>query len=556
MTSRISQQMSTVLFALIVATFCWLTSAQASPTETGPAASLYPDKSWASRYQSSALQFISHGSDYAAATPGRHPQWVLYLLNKYLSWQPLDLSPKPKGPCDLFKLRESLRLAADIRVRSRIFETYHQQCNSLFNEGPKYPVQQAFKIFSMKYNVDENPFLHRVLFHLPDGQKLKAVLALKDNRVRPLIIVRAGVTGNVEEAFAERFFFYQLFERGLFNVLLVENMTGSDYIHFNKTLNFGGLAESYQNIWLAQMLRSPAQPISKIVQSVHLVGLSLGGQGVLTSAWLARYQANPHLFNSYLALCPLVNTADTFEYLFKKSWLRFPLEIWARSRFAEFESFRPELFKGYWGLPNRLLKAVAKNYKRPNASYLGVREPWFIQRQTDFYSLHELSKWDPTLRDPVWIWITNQDSIVPHDLNTDKLELANPLRIPEGNHCSFPVVWDGRVLSTILEGHILGSANFKLTEKQVRLEVNPKLDWELTDIKFQDDRQVIEIELSAGPKAKRSFMINRSDLDFGFRAEKLSEHEKFMVRRWLGSNLRWAAAEDNSSLLVSWPFVK
>ena len=556
MTSRISLQILATFITFWVG-FYSPASAQSSAQEVNSTTSVFPDKSWVSRYQTNALQFISYGSDYAAATPGRHPQWALYLLNKYLSWQPVDLTSTPTGACDLHQLREGIRLAADNRMRTKVLETYRQKCADLFTEGPNNPLQQAVKIFSMKYNIDENPFLHRVLFKLPDGQKLKGVLALKDDRVRPLIIVRAGITGNVEEAFAERFFFYQLFERGLFNVLLVENMTGSDYIHFNKTLNFGGLAESYQNIWLAQILRSPSQPISRIIQSVHLVGLSLGGQGVLTSAWMARYQANPHLFNSYLALCPLVNTVDTFNYLFKKSWMRFPLEVWARSRFAEFETFRPELFKGYWGLPNRLLTAVAKNYKRPNAAYLGVREPWFIQKQTDFYSLHELSKWDPTLRDPVWIWVTDQDSVVPVDINTDKLQLANPLRIAEGNHCSFPVVWDSRVLSTVLEGHILGTSNFKFIEKQVKLEVNPKLNWDLTDIKFENDRQTIEIELSAGPKTKRSFIINRSDLDFGFRSPKLSEHEKFMIRRWLSSNLRWEQnPADNSSLLVSWPVVK
>jgi hypothetical protein len=544
MTFRISFQVLTAILG-----FSLWASAQ---TE-----SVYPDKKWIYAYQTKSVQFISHGSDYAAATPGRHPEWAQYLVNRFLSWQPIDLDPRPEGECDLFKLRESIRNALDVKMRTLALERYHSKCQKLFTEGPSNPLQQAIKIFSMKYNVDENPFLHRVLFHLPDGQKLKGVLALKDTtKSRPLIIVRAGITGNVEEAFAERFFFYQLFERGLFNVLLVENMTGTDYIHFNKTLSFGGIAESYQNIWLAQTLRSSSQHLSKLIQSIHLVGLSLGGQGVLTSAWLARYQTNPKLFSSYLALCPLVNLTDTFDYLFKKSWLKFPLEIWARSRFTEFRTFRPELFKGYWGLPNRLLMAVAKNYKRPPASLLGVKEPWFIKQQTDFYSLHELSKWDPTLRDPVWIWVTNEDSAVPVNLNTDQLQSVDPVRIEEGNHCSFPVVWDNRVLSAILEGYILGASQMRMTEKQVKLEVDPKLSWDLTNVLFQDDKPEIEVELSAGNKTKRSFMINRSDLDFAFRSPKLSEHEKFMIRRWLSSNLRWEPDGTGLSLLVSWPIVK
>ncbi len=543
MTFRISFQVFIVFLA-----FSTLAHAQT----TAP----FPDKSWVLGYQSRAIKFISHGSDYAAATPGRHPQWARYLLNRFLAWQPIDLNPRPTGDCDLYKLREAIRLAPDLRIRTVTLDQYHLKCAKQFIEGPQNPIEQALKIFSMKYEVDQNPFLHRIVFNLPDGQKLKGVLALKDSRNRPLVIVRAGITGNVEEAYAERFFFYQLFERGLFNVLLVENMTGADYIHHNKSLNFGGLAESYQNIWLAQTLTSKFQPISRLVQSVHLIGLSLGGQGVLTSAWMARYQKNPKLFSSYMALCPLVNTVDTFNHLFKESWLRFPLEIWARSRFSEFKTFRPELFEGFLGFPSRMLDAVAKNYKRPDASYLGVVEPWFIEKQTNYYALHQLSKWDPTLRDPVWIWVTKEDNIVPVSLNTDQLQLANPLRISEGSHCSFPVVWDNRVLSAVLQGHVLGNSNFKVFDKKVKLDINPELNWDLTNITFPDDRQIIEIELSAGPKAKRSFTINRSDLDFSFRTPKLSEHEKFMIRRWLSSNLRWERNGTDLSLLVSWPMVK
>ncbi len=546
MTFRISSFNSPVL-ALILSFYSW-GNAQIT--------SAIPDKSWTSVYQKSSIQFVSKGSDYAAATPGRHPEWLQMLMSQYLSYQPTDLTPTPTGECELFKLREAIRLAADPKVRTRIVEQYQIKCPSLFNAGPSNHFKQTLKMFTMNYDVDVNPFFHRVIFSLPDGQKLKGVFAIKDNKARPMVIVRAGITGNVEEAFAERFFFYQLFERGLFNVLLVENMTSTDYIHNNRSLNFGGIAEAYQNIWLAQILRSHRQPISRIVQSVHLMGLSLGGQGVLTSAWLARYQANPRLFSSYLTMCPLVNTMDTFDHLTKKSLIRFPMEFWARSRFVEFKKWRPDLFKGYFGLPNKLLSAVSQNYRKPSASLLGVREPWFIQKQTDFASLHQLSKWDPTLRDPVWVWVTNEDDIVPASLNTDQLQFVGPLRIYQGTHCSFPVVWDNRMLSTILTGHILGTAALNLGEKQVKLDVHPNYPWVLSDVRFYNDRQVIEIELSGGEKIKKSFMVNRSDLDFGFRSLVLSEPEKMMLRRWSATKGLWEKNGNDPSLMVSWPVVK
>ncbi len=515
-------------------------------------------KSWIRAYQSESMKFIPAGSEWAAATPGRHPVWAQKLINQYFAYEPWDQTPTPLGDCDLFKLREAIRQVSDNRFRNQIVQKYRSQCASYFHEGPSNSLQQALKVFSMKYDVDSNPFFHRIVFFLPDGQKLKAVLAMKDLKKRPLVIVRAGITGNVEEAFAERFFLYDFFERGLFNVLLVENMTSTDYIHYNRRLDFGGLTESYQNIWLAQTLTSPSQPFSRFVQSVHLVGLSLGGQGVLTAAWLARYQKNPKLFSSFMAFCPLVNTTETFDYLFKKSWLRFPLEVWAHSRFKEYKAIRPDLFKSYWGLAPHLLSAVAQNYHRPPAALLGVKEPWFVQRQNNnYYSLHELSRWDPTLRDPVWIWVTDQDPAVPVRLNTGQLQLANALHISEGEHCSFPVVWDNRVFSTILNGYIMGSSRWQVPEKQIKLDITPSVNWQLGNIQILDGASVVQVELTAREgKMKKTFSINRSDLDFQFRSAKLSPHEVWMVKRWLATNLHWQADTTGLSVLVSWPMVK
>jgi hypothetical protein len=517
------------------------------------AADKLPDKSWILPYQTNEIQFVRPGSAWTAATPGRHPFWVQTLINRFLAWQPLDSTPTPTGDCDLYKLRESIRTESDNRLQTQIMNQFRSKCPQLFTVGSSFSLVQGLQIFSMKYDIDQNPFFHRVVFQLPDGEKLKGVLAIRDTKRRPLVIVRAGITGNVEEAFAERFFFYQFFERGLFNVLLVENMTGTDYIHYNHSMNFGGIAESYQNIWLAKTLTSPRQPISQFIQSLHLVGLSLGGQGVLTAAWLARYQSNPHLFSSFMAFCPLVNTVETFDYLFQKSWMRYPLEIWAHSRFGELKKFQPELFKKYWGLPRRVLGAIEKNYKRSDASVLGVTEPWFISRRTDYLSLHELSKWDPTLRDPVWIWMTEHDSVVPPNLNTDRLQLLTPLRIPEGNHCSFPVVWDGRLMSAALEGYILGAAKFTMPEKEVKIAANPVLKWKIGDIKIQDGNPMIQVTLITDDRDFRNIQINRNELDFQFRETKLTEHEKFMIQRWISSNLHWKADAQSSGLVVSWP---
>ncbi|MFN8792469.1 MAG: hypothetical protein ACK5Y2_13525 [Bdellovibrionales bacterium] len=515
------------------------------------------DKAHFKQFETPQIEMISSDSPFAAATPGRHPALVQWVFNQVFRWDPQDQGPAPKNECALGPLTRQLERAQAPREKTEIMNRYLQDCESQFLNGELKAHIQALRLFTMSYSIDDHPFLTRVLFHLPDGKKLKGLLAVKDQKRRPFVILRMGITGNIEEAFAERFFYYQLFERGLFNFLMVENMTGTDFIHHNRSVEFAGLAESYQNLWIAQLLRNPQQPISKLVESVHLVGLSLGGQGVLTSAWLSPVQKNPNLFQSFLALCPLVNLKPTFDHLFEGGGVgRLPLEVWAHSRFAEARVFYPELFDTYFGLPGRILKFVADHYAKPQADLFGVKEPAFLEKLNEFYALHDLKTWDPGLRKPVWIWVTKEDSIVPVHLNSATLPQADYLEIGVGNHCSFPAAWDGRVTQALFRGHILGaSPNFKVSKKSVQLGVPVEAAWDVDDVSVKGSTGRVEVTLISKAKFKVRFDLGLEDLDFAFSSSTLTEPEKRMIRRWLSTNLTFEASPDGSGMTVSWPFV-
>lgn len=513
------------------------------------------NKSWIRNYETSEIHFPNEDSEWAAATPGRHPFWIHLALNKIFKWDPQDQDPAPQGNCAIPRFVETLIQAQEPDKKTQAFNEYHQNCEDQYVTGSLLPEWQAFRLFSMSYSIDEHPFLHRVVFSLPNGKKLKGMLALKDEKKRPLIILRMGITGNVEEAYAERFFYYQLFERGLFNFLMVENLTGSDYIHNNRSIEFGGLAEAYQNLWLAELFQSKTQPLSKFVESVHLVGLSLGGQGALTSAWLLPHQKNPQSIRSILALCPLVNLGPTFDHLFLSGWKRFGLEFWAHSRFAEVKDFRPELFESFLGLPHRILKAAATEYKKPDAALFGVKEPEFLKKKNEFNFVHELSRWNSFPRAPFWIWVTQRDSIVPVKLNTDTLTGVLPVRINVGDHCSFPSSWDGRMTQAMFRGHILGATQFRPQYKSISLSSDPEEGWDLKNVEHKKDG-TMKVTIVSRKNQETSFQMQLSDLDFQFRHPKLTEPEKRMIRRWLSTNLTFAPSSIGSGMTVSWPFVK
>ena len=120
------------------------------------------------------------------------------------------------------------------------------------------------------------------------------------------MILRLGVFSNVEEFLPERFLLMQIFEQGLANVLVLENSTGADFIANNQRWTMGGYDEGLQNMQVVRMLRRSSAPLSQLISSVHLMGVSLGGHGVLFASLLNQYNGQPEhqAIQSFTTFCP------------------------------------------------------------------------------------------------------------------------------------------------------------------------------------------------------------------------------------------------------------
>lgn len=498
---------------------------------------------------------IEEDSPFLQPTAARYPMFIQNALNHWFSWDPQDLLPPLSEGCSKDALQKDLLKTKNSTDWNQTVQTYFQKCNSEAVQpyGPRW--MGAFRIFAINYPlVGKSPLIKRVLLHLPNGQKLKAVLALKDQKKRPFVILRMGITGNVEEAFAERYFYHHLFERGFSHFMMVENMTGSDFIQFNQTLDFGGIHEGFQNIWIAQNLRNPNEPLSKLISSLHLIGLSLGGQGTLTASWLQPAQKNSKLYQSFLGFCPLVNTKATFENLFARGWLRFPLEVWARNRFVSVKTFKPEILTWEPGIMMRLEKVAKASFRKPQADVWGIIEPEFLKSITDFDELHSLSTWKPELRDPVDIWATRTDRIVPIDLNANNLVGSDPLLIDQGHHCTFPADWHPHVLQALFNAHILKSSTFQLSQREYEHSTNATSDWQFESVQNNDKKSVKIVLASKQKKTKQELILFKEDLDFHFANDSLGFHELNALKRWLSTNLKIEYKKD-SRMTVSFPFV-
>lgn len=511
--------------------------------------------SWVGQYQTPEFEFPNEGSKWQDVTAGRHPGWVHTLLNDWVAWDPRDHLPRLPTNCSAAELQWKLQATQTDPQFNHVYQTYFEKCGPEYVKpfGPSH--LGALGMFAMKYSLDKNPFLRRTVIHLPNGQKLKAALALKDERPRPFVVLRMGITGNVEESFAERFFYYHMFERGFFHLLIVENMTSTDFISNNQTTDLGGIAEGYQNIWLAQYLRNPANRISQLVESLHFVGLSLGGQGVLAAAWLQPAQKNPKLIQSFLGLCPLVNLKPTFDQLFNQGFLKYPLEFWARSRFQEAKKFRPEIYSGFLGLPQKVLEVNKKNFKKESASF-NVQEPGFIKNSEDYYFLHQLSSWNPSLRDPVSLWVTSKDDIVDSKLNAFSLPQAAPLLIPQGQHCSFPIEWHPHVTQALFNAHILKNSKFALLYPYQEIPNHQQLDWEFSSVVEKSNQDLAVVIKSKKLNKQIELPILKNQIDFKFENHPLGVFEMGALNRWFSTNVRIHYQKQGTSMTVTWPFVR
>jgi hypothetical protein len=110
-------------------------------------------------------------------------------------------------------------------------------------------------------------------------------------------------------------------------------MTGSEYVRRNGAVSFGGLDEAVQNLQIIRHLRDPKTSLSKLVSSVHLLGVSMGGNGQFLTHLLQSTQDKPPWVNSTLLLCPLLNFRQTLEAHLKNTSSMVDLHAWARDKY-------------------------------------------------------------------------------------------------------------------------------------------------------------------------------------------------------------------------------
>lgn len=527
-----------------------------------------PQRAFIEQFQSSRISFPSEDSPILANNPGRYPMALNFFMENVLSWiprgEPRLMSPSCKS--ELWQERmQDPRLAASVQLQGALVQKYFQDCKTDLETGDSGYFTNVRRMMTMKYAPQDHPFLRRVVVNLPGNIRLKGLLALKgDLKRRPLVILRLGIFSNVEDFKPERAWMMMLFEQSPFNVLMLENMTSADFVANNSKFSFGGYDEGIQNVLVARLLADPLEPLSQLVESVHLFGVSLGGHGVLYSSLLNKYNSTQRgpLIHSFTAMCPVVNLQKTMVALTESGVKSAFVDLWSRQRLAGLDKKLPSLVSyENFAFLSKAISEIARTY-HGGLSYIStIRLPPGSQDGSDFWGQNDFWKHYKHVEQPVLIYATEEDPAVPFALNSEllqnkemKIDSKNirVVELSQGVHCTVPVPYDWHAVSGLLQAYILShSPGFKLQERSLEVELTDE-EWDGffdggSRVKFEVQEPnkkagfvmvEMEVENAKGKEKTMSLSLPLSQFDFQFLNPKMTGAEQEMIVRWLNQNLQ------------------
>lgn len=351
------------------------------------------------------------------------------------------------------------------------------------NQGvSNFSLQELLRNLSVEFDVSDTLHFRKVWFHLMPNLKIRGLFAIQDFVAkRPLVILRMGIHGNVDELLAERFILKALYEDLKVNILVLENLTSHAFLSQNATMTFGGVEEGLHSFAVINFLKDPNYPFGHLISDIHMVGVSLGGQGTFVTALLD--EKNGHNIKSILNFCPLINLQETFEGHAQKGLKNIGIDLWNHHRLQSlYNRYADQLNElQLWKVPfdlqprftPKVLEILNKERKTPvySAEYMQKDFPqvkWptgFLEQITksnSFYEMNNFWKVYQKVNVPIFVYSTPNDFLVTNELNVDRITSSKQEgdfknlsieKLDRGMHCGLASVykWD-EVVSMIRAG--------------------------------------------------------------------------------------------------------
>ena len=112
--------------------------------------------------------------------------------------------------------------------------------NSIYIEPKMSSLNELMKTLFVEFDVSKTANFRKVWFKLADSDlKFRGLFGVHDFSLkRPLIIIRMGLHGNVDELLAEKFLAKLVYEDLNANFLMLESLTSHAFLTKNKNISF------------------------------------------------------------------------------------------------------------------------------------------------------------------------------------------------------------------------------------------------------------------------------------------------------------------------------
>lgn len=410
--------------------------------------------------------------------PGKYPELFTWYREKLVGWSYQPTSKNYSAGCDPKTYEQALsKEKKSGKYLDSIHQSFWSKCTTEYEKGLVPHSDSLSHLLKIQYDYLKSPFFNRIAFRFADGTVLKGVVGLKDRKdKRPLVMIRLGIFSNSEDFIAERALVIQLFEQGPFNVLILDNLSSAEYATRNPHLSIGGPIEGLQNIEIAKILRDAASPLAKLIDSIHVIGISLGGNGMLKSVLLNEFEqltTGHKPIQGFVGLCPVIDVYNTFAPHMQKSIKNIGTDILASLRMDGFRQKQNisflDLTFSWLKLEPLIFKTALKqaeiDYPKHLAQAQTVAYPFEKSFQESAHFIDRLEN----IQTPVNIFYSEDDPYTPKEQNAELLSNLNLtknlknnfgfFKLNSGIHCTFQASNDWNAIAAMINGTILSQTD-------------------------------------------------------------------------------------------------
>lgn len=299
----------------------------------------------------------------------------------------------------------------------------------------------------VEFDVTDQTKFNRVQFEPQPGLKIRALLGLQTEngqvQKKPLVIVRMGIHGNIDELLAERFLARIAYVDLGYHLLVIESLTSHGNLTLNKDFSIGGIEEGLHTFYVLNMIKHDRVDWAKHVSHLYLMGISLSGPGVFVTNYLDEHSLlkgkpkKPDLMAIEM-FCPLVNFEETYKEHTKPGIFAATADFWNRFRLASLRLRDRNLedIPWYYTLfdltPRFMPQALEElNLKRgqPIFNLDNFKQfpdlqlpPEFVAHVKKSKTLYELNAFWSLYKNektPIHIYLTPNDPLVMNQLNSE-----------------------------------------------------------------------------------------------------------------------------------------